>query len=282
MNWYAVLPILVFGGPAAGFLLELAVGLFCRTRRYLLCVPVLVGALGLALCAASPVHTLPFSFLLLCWGLYGGGLLFGWSLSHLLRGGEGLFQRYAVRAVALCSGAALAIGFGVLISHEMRSATYTMVREDISEERVLAEIPELAITETDREILSALRASPSVQAAVAGGEPFIDLPPAEHEDIQSILSEFLDEGRYRFSDAGVLAQSGEATSLYYDIFDQEKNVRIMVTGLGTGYLHKAIAVYDGDPKEELSMVIYENDNGACRKMTEQRMWFYDFYETELG
>ena len=64
MNWYAVLPILVFGGPAAGFLWELAVGLFCRTRRYLLWVPVLAGALGLALCAASPAHTLPFSFLL--------------------------------------------------------------------------------------------------------------------------------------------------------------------------------------------------------------------------
>lgn len=281
MNWYEVLPILVFGGPAAGFLWELAVGLFCRTRRYLLWVPVLAGALGLGLYVASPVHTLPFSFLLLCWGLYGGGLLFGWSLSHLFRGGEERFQRYAVRAIALCSGAALAIGFGVLISHEVRSATYTMVGEDISEERVLAEIPELAITETDREILSALGESPSVQAAVAGGEQFIDLPPAEHEDIQSILSEFLDEERYRFSDAGVIAQSGEATSLYYDIFDQERNVRIMVMGLDTGNQQKTIAVYDGDPEEELSMVIYANDNGACQKMTEQRMWFYDFYETVL-
>ena len=85
-------------------------GLVCRTRRYLLWVPVLAGALGLALCVVSPFHTLPFSFLLLCWGLYGGGLLFGWSLSNLLRGGEDHFQRYAVRAVALCSGAALAIG----------------------------------------------------------------------------------------------------------------------------------------------------------------------------
>ena len=281
MNWYAVLPILVFGGPAVGFLWELVVGLVCRTRRYLLWVPVLAGALGLALCVASPVHTFPFSFLLLCWGLYGGGLLFGWSLSRLLRGGEDRFQRYAVRAVALCSGAALAIGFGMLISHEMRSATYTMVREEISEEHVLAEIPELAITETDWEILSALGASPSVQAAVAGGEQFIDLAPSEHKDIHAILSEFLDEERYRFSDVGVITQSGEAASLYYDIFDQEKNVRIMVMGLGTGYLHKAIAVYDGDPEEEVSMVIYENDNGACRKMTQQRMWFYDFYETEL-
>ena len=29
------------------------------------------------------------------------------------------------------------------------------------------------------------------------------------------------------------------------------------------------------------MVIYENDNGALRKMKKQRMWFYDFYETEF-
>ena len=67
-----MLPILVFGGPAAGFLWELIVGLVCRTRRYLLWVPVLAGALGLALCVVSPFHTLPFSFLLLRWGLYGG------------------------------------------------------------------------------------------------------------------------------------------------------------------------------------------------------------------
>ena len=87
--------------------------------------------------------------------------------------------------------------------------------------------------------------------------------------------------RYQFSDAGVTAQSGEVTSLYYDIFDQERNVRIIVMGLDTGNLNKVITVYDGDPEEELSMVIYENDNGALRKMKKQRMWFYDFYETEL-
>ena len=108
-----------------------------------------------------------------------------------------------------------------------------MVEEDTSEERVLAEIPELAITETDREILSALGGESSVQAAVAGGEQSIDLPPSEHEDIHAILSEFLDEERYQFSDAGVTAQSGEVTSLYYDIFDQERGmVRIIVMGLG--------------------------------------------------
>ena len=88
------------------------------------------------------------------------------------------------------------------------------------------------------------------------------LPPSEHEDIHAILSEFLDEERYQFSDAGVTAQSGEVTSLYYDIFDQERNVRIIVMGLDTGNLNKVITVYDGDPEEELSMVIYENDNGA--------------------
>ena len=42
---------------------------------------------------------------------------------------------------------------------------------------------------------------------------------AEHEDIHAILSEFLDEERYQFSDAGVTAQSGEVTSLYYEMLD---------------------------------------------------------------
>ena len=279
--WYHALPLIVFGVPLIGFLWELLVGLLCRKNCWLLSLPVLAGALGLALCLLAQ-SSLSLSFLLGFWAAYGCALLFGWSLSQLRTTGDLRWKKWICRGMALCSGAALAVGFGVLILHEMRAANYTMVEEVISEENALSEIPELAITDTDRKILSALRASPSVQAAVAGGEPFIDLPPAEHEDIRSILSEFLDEGRYRFSDAGVLVQSGEATSLYYDIFDQEKNARIMVTGLGTGYLHKAIAVYNGDPEEELSMVIYENDNGACRKMTQQRMWFYDFYETELG
>ncbi len=147
------------------------------------------------------------------------------------RGGEDHFQRYAVRAVALCSGAALAIGFGVLISHEMRSATYTMVEEVTSEECVLSEIPELAITDTDREILSALEASSSVQAAIGEGDTVTinDLVPAEHADVQTILSEFLEEGQYQFSEVGTIAQFGEIGTLYYDIFDREEEcIRIIV------------------------------------------------------
>ena len=278
--WYHALPLIVFGVPLIGFLWELLVGLLCRKNCWLLSLPVLAGALGLALCLLAQ-SSLSLSFLLGFWAAYGCALLFGWSLSQLRTTGDLRWKKWICRGMALCSGAALAVGFGVLILHEMRSATYTMVEEDTSEERVLAEIPELAITETDREILSALEESPSVQAAVAGGEQFIDLPPSEHEDIHAILSEFLDEERYQFSDAGVTAQSGEVTSLYYDIFYQERNVRIIVMGLDTGNLNKVITVYDGDPEEELSMVIYENDNGALRKMKKQRMWFYDFYETEL-
>lgn len=278
--WYHALPLIVFGVPLIGFLWELLVGLLCRKNCWLLSLPVLAGALGLALCLLAQ-SSLSLSFLLGFWAAYGCALLFGWSLSQLRTTGDLRWKKWICRGMALCSGAALAVGFGVLILHEMRAANYTMVEEVISEENALSEIPELAITETDREILSALEESPSVQAAVAGGEQFIDLPPSEHEDIHAILSEFLDEERYQFSDAGVTAQSGEVTSLYYDIFDQERNVRIIVMGLDTGNLNKVITVYDGDPEEELSMVIYENDNGALRKMKKQRMWFYDFYETEL-
>ncbi|MFR6095413.1 MAG: hypothetical protein ACLUIW_08735 [Dysosmobacter welbionis] len=155
-----------------------------------------------------------------------------------------------------------------------------MVEEDTSEERVLAEIPELAITETDRKILSALEASPSVQAAVAGGEQFIDLPPSEHEDIHAILSEFLDEERYQFSDAGVTAQSGEVASLYYDIFDREEGMH------GSSYRKaeyrgpstRQSPFTSGDPEEKLSVVIYENDERNAlqnEEVTACGLWLYE-------
>ena len=75
---------------------------------------------------------------------------------------------------------------GVLILHEMRAANYTMVEEVISEENALSEIPELAITDTDRKILSALEASSSVQAAIGEGDKVTinGLVPAEHADVQ--------------------------------------------------------------------------------------------------
>ena len=165
--WYHALPLIVFGVPLIGFLWELLVGLLCRKNRWLLSLPVLAGALGLALCLLAQ-SSLSLSFLLGFWAAYGCALLFGWSLSQLRTTGDLRWKKWICRGMALCSGAALAVGFGVLILHEMRAANYTMVEEVISEENALSEIPELAITDTDRKILSALEASSSVQAAIGG------------------------------------------------------------------------------------------------------------------
>ena len=164
--WYHALPLIVFGVPLIGFLWELLVGLLCRKNRWLLSLPVLAGALGLALCLLAQ-SSLSLSFLLGFWAAYGCALLFGWSLSQLRTTGDLRWKKWICRGMALCSGAALAVGFGVLILHEMRAANYTMVEEVISEENALSEIPELAITDTDRKILSALEASSSVQAVIS-------------------------------------------------------------------------------------------------------------------
>lgn len=208
--WYHALPLIVFGVPLIGFLWELLVGLLCRKNCWLLSLPVLAGALGLALCLLAQ-SSLSLSFLLGFWAAYGCALLFGWSLSQLRTTGDLRWKKWICRGMALCSGAALAVGFGVLILHEMRAANYTMVEEVISEENALSEIPELAITDTDRKILSALEASSSVQAAIGEGDKVTinGLVPAEHADVQKILSEFLEEGQYQFSEVGTIAQFGE-------------------------------------------------------------------------
>lgn len=272
--WYDALPLIVFGVPLAGFLWELLVGLFCRKNRWLLFLPVLAGALGLALCLLAH-SSFSLSFLLGFWAVYGCALLFGWSLSQLRTTGDLRWKKRIYRGMALCSGVALAVGFGVLISHEMRTANYTMVEEVISEENALSEIPELAITDTDRKILSALEASSSVQAAIGEGDKVTinSLVPAEHADVQKILSEFLEEGQYQFSEVGTIAQFGEIGTLYYDIFDREEGIRIITEKLSTGDFRKTVAVYGGDPEEELSVVIYENYEGTFQKMVRQRLWF---------
>ena len=247
--WYHALPLIVFGVPLIGFLWELLVGLLCRKNRWLLSLPVLAGALGLALCLLAQ-FSLSLSFLLGFWAAYGCALLFGWSISQLRTTGDLRWKKWICRGMALCSGAALAVGFGVLILHEMRAANYTMVEEVISGENALSEIPELAIMDTDRKILSALEASSSVQAAIGEGDKVTinGLVPAEHADVQKILSEFLEEGQYQFSEVGTIAQFGEIGTLYYDIFDREEGIRIITEKLSTGDLQKTVTVYSGDPE----------------------------------
>ena len=275
--WYHALPLIVFGVPLIGFLWELLVGLLCRKNCWLLSLPVLAGALGLALCLLAQSS---LSVLLGFWAAYGCALLFGWSLSQLRTTGDLRWKKWICRGMALCSGAALAGGFSVVILHEMRAANYTMVEEVISEENALSEIPELAITDTDRKILSALEASSSVQAAIGEGDKVTinGLVPAEHADVQKILSEFLEEGQYQFSEVGIIAQFGEMGTLYYDIFDREEGIRIITEKLSTGDLRKTVTVYSSDPEEKLSVVIYENYEGTFQKIVRQRLWFYDLLQ----
>ena len=159
-----------------------------------------------------------------------------------------------------------------------------LVEEVISGENALSEIPELAITDTDRKILSALEASSSVQAAIGEGDKVTinGLVPAEHADVQKILSEFLEEGQYQFSEVGTIAQFGEIGTLYYDIFDREEGIRIITEKLSTGDFRKTVAVYSGDPEEKLSVVIYENYEGTFQKIVRQRLWFYDLLQVPEG
>lgn len=91
------LPVLAAFGAAAGavlaavlgllglaFFAELLLGLFCRKLRWLMWLPVLMGALGLLL---SLMAFLPVSLgaVLLFWGGYGLMLLLGLGVSRLLR-----------------------------------------------------------------------------------------------------------------------------------------------------------------------------------------------------
>ena len=124
MNWYAVLPILVFGGPAAGFLWELAVGLFCRTKRYLLWVACSGGGRWDWRCVRRLRSTPSRSPSCCCAGgcMAAGSCLDGACPICSAAGEDPLSAVCRPCRRPLLPARRLAIGFGVLISHEMRSA----------------------------------------------------------------------------------------------------------------------------------------------------------------
>lgn len=91
------LPVLAAFGAVAGIILccmgfllalaflgQLILCLFCKTLRWLLWVPALIGILGLILCilVGLPVS---LTVIFLFWGLYEIMALCGWAVSKLLR-----------------------------------------------------------------------------------------------------------------------------------------------------------------------------------------------------
>ena len=93
-----VLPGMAAFGAAAGavlvimvallcgaFLLVLLLGLFCRTIRWLLWLPVLFGSLGLLLCLTAGAFPLTLAVILGFWGLFGFMLLCGWLAAWVLK-----------------------------------------------------------------------------------------------------------------------------------------------------------------------------------------------------
>lgn len=75
--------MLTFWGAAFG--VELLLGLFCRKRRWLLALPVLVGAVGFLLTIFARFYPIELTFILILWGGYGLCLLLGWAVSGALR-----------------------------------------------------------------------------------------------------------------------------------------------------------------------------------------------------
>ena len=70
---------------AFAFFGQLLLGLFCRTIRWLLYIPVILGAAGLVLCLVAGLP-LSLTVILLFWAVYGVLALCGWGISRLLLG----------------------------------------------------------------------------------------------------------------------------------------------------------------------------------------------------
>lgn len=135
------------------------------------------------------------------------------------------------------------------------------VKEDMTKEEILAEMPEIAVTEQDEKLEDYVMGLPEVQAALAAEKETI----FTKEEGAALLEEYLMEGRelaeFSVSDGvSVVFRDAEHRETAYT-FDE-------------GYLSKEISVYEKHPGRNWDCVaIYKNLNGNYEKVDGIPQWF---------
>lgn len=160
-------------------------------------------------------------------------------------------------------GILLLVVIGVLTYYEIYFTCYELKEVRISDEKILAEMPDIVLTDADLDLGEKLFSTPQVIEAMGSGE-IVPLPDAL---AKQLAEGYLPEDAEMF-DFGVL---GDA--VYFNYFETpEKRVMLSYFQDNTYGPYKDIALY----REENLKAIYENQNGDLKKYKDVRRWFAYF------
>lgn len=172
----------------------------------------------------------------------------------------------------LLLAAVLIIGIVSWIAYmEIHHGGSALVRVRMTEDEILEEMPELAITEQDEALQQAVLAMPQVQNALAAANQAgadahaleISLPEA-----QAALDTFLPGGHTKIVELCVMNSS----SIYLTVLHSPEQRTSWHFDDGT--IHKTIAVYhvhEGEPSDLKAS--YSNDHDGIHKDVLNHLWF---------
>lgn len=156
---------------------------------------------------------------------------------------------------------------GVLAYFETHFRVYESKEVSISDERILKEMPDIALTDADMALKETLFSTPEVIEALESGES-MSLP----DDLAAQLAEgYLPENAEMFS-LGVVFEN----AVYFDYYETPEKRVILEFFQDDAYgPRKTITLYR-DSNDRPLQFLYINDRGELSKVKESRRWFAYF------
>lgn len=162
---------------------------------------------------------------------------------------------------------------GYCLYMETHFSMTTLEDSGLSEEKILREMPEIALSDRDLAMGGALLAAPEVQEAFlqADGTGEVRYVVIPAETASGLLSDWTPEG-FAIWELGLTSQEslhvsfrkeGEQT-VYYTFFADDSCPPQKVIGIYGRTLFQ----------EDACKAIYQNLNGEITKLKEQHIWFY--------
>lgn len=162
---------------------------------------------------------------------------------------------------------------GVLAYFETHFGVYESKEISISDEDILKEMPDLALTDADMALKEMLFSAPEVIEALESGET---MSPGETISLPDYLAEQLAEG--------YLPENAEMFSfgvifknvVYVDYYETPEKRVILEFFQDDAYGPRKIIALYGDSDDRPLQFRYINDRGELSKMKESRRWFAYF------
>ncbi len=173
------------------------------------------------------------------------------------------------KRLLMAAAVALLAAAGFCLYMETHFTTSTMVDAGLSEERILQEMPEIAITDQDLAMAKELFASSAVEEAFSALEESSALGHPV-SDAASLLANWIPDG-YEILELAVSDHRGLYVSF---VKEDEQSIYYTFFVDGSYPPQKSIGIYDRTLfHKNHCKAIYQNLNGEITKMKHKHIWF---------